>query len=299
MQRRHLLLVLAVLVAGAGPAVAAPVLEVVASTSILGDMVRNVGGDRVEVSTLVGPDGDAHAFEPRPADAKALAGADVVVVNGLGLEGWLDRLLAASGYRGPVVTASQAVRTRSMFEDGRPTPDPHAWQDLGNGALYARAIAAGLAAADPAGKAAYDRNARAYVTQMLSLDARLHGEIEKVPAGKRKVVTSHDAFGYFGQAYGVEFLAAQGTAEDAEPSARDLRLLIDQIRREGIKVVFLENALSPRLAQQVAEETGAHIGGTLHADALSGPDGPAATYLGMVEHNARLLIAAMLAAGES
>lgn len=275
---------------------AATPLRVVASFSILGDMVRIVGGDRVQVATLVGPDGDVHAFEPRPADARALAGADLVVVNGLGLEGWLGRLVKASGYKGPVVTASDGVTPRTM--DGN-VPDPHAWQDLRNGETYVRNIAAGLEAADPAGRHDFERNAQAYLAGIRAEDAKVREAIAKVPPARRKVVTSHDAFGYFGAAYGVEIVAPEGINEDAEPSARAIRLLIDQIRRERIKVLFLENALSPKLVQQIARETGAQLGGTLYADALSGPGGPADTYLGMVEHNLPLLVQAMLAGGES
>ena len=230
MRRRRLLLAAAALplAAATPPASAAAPLKVVASISVLGDMVRNVGGDRVQVATLVGPDGDPHAFEPRPADAKALATADLVVVNGLALEGWLDRLVKASGYKGSVVTAAESVRPREMDEGGKTVPDPHAWQDLANGETYVRNIAAGLEAADPAGKADYERNAQAYLARLGAEDAKVRDEIARVPEAKRKVVTSHDAFGYFGAAYGVEFAAPEGISEDAEPSAADMRRLIEQ-----------------------------------------------------------------------
>ena len=269
----------------------------VTSISILSDMVRNVGGVHVAVTELIGPDADAHAFEPSPADAKALAGAKLVVVNGLGLEGWLDRLIAASGYRGPVVVASQGVVPREMDEDGDTVSDPHAWQDLANGKLYVESIARGLAAADPAHAADYAANAQSYLREIAAADGWVRAELAKVPAGQRKVVSSHDAFGYFGAAYAVEFAAAQGISEDAEPSAADLKQTIDQIRAEHIKVLFLENALSPRLIEQIARETGAAVGGTLYADALSPPGGPADTYLDMFRHNVPLLRDAMLASG--
>ena len=300
MRRRRLLLAAATLplAAATPPASAAAPLKVVASISVLGDMVQNVGGDRVQVATLVGPDGDPHAFEPRPADAKALATADLVVVNGLALEGWLDRLVKASGYKGSVVTAAENVRPREMEEGGKTVPDPHAWQDLANGEAYVRTIAAGLEAADPAGKADYERNAQAYLARLGAEDAKVRDEIARVPEAKRKVVTSHDAFGYFGAAYGVEFAAPEGISEDAEPSAADMRRLIEQIRREHVKVLFFESALSPKLVQQIGRETGARVGGTLYADALSKPGGPADTYLGMFEHNVPLLVQAMLAGGE-
>ena len=270
-------------------------LKVVTSFSILADMVQEIGGERVAVTSLIGPDGDAHAFEPTPAAARALAGAGLVVVNGLGFEGWIERLVAASGYRGPVIVASEGVTPRALVEDGVTVADPHAWQDLRNGRLYVRTIARALAVADPAHASAYDEAARRYGEAIAAADGWVRAEIAKVPAEQRKVVTSHDAFGYFGAAYGIDLVAAQGVAETSEPSAAELRALIDQIRAERIKVLFLENALSPRLAQQIAEETGAVLGGTLYADSLSPADGPAPDYLAIFRHNVPLLRDAMLA----
>jgi zinc/manganese transport system substrate-binding protein len=268
-------------------------LKVVATITILGDMVKQVGGSHVAVTTLVGPDGDAHAFEPSPADVKALSAAGLVVVNGLGLEGWMDRLIQASGYHGPILVASQGVNPRDMDEDGKTVTDPHAWQNLANGHRYVVNIEAALAGADPAHAADYRAAAKTYLAALDAMDTRVRGEIAEVPPERRKVVSSHDAFGYFGQAYGVEFVAPQGISEDAEPSAADMARLIDQIRSEHIKVLFFENALSPRLVEQLGRETGAVVGGTLYADALSPPDGPAPTYLDMFRHNLPLLKAAM------
>ncbi len=299
MRRRSLLLVSAIL----GSALAIPMasraaardkLKVVATITILGDMVEQVGGGQVALTTLVGPDGDAHAFEPTPADAKALSAADLVVVNGLGLEGWMDRLIQASGYHGPILVASQGVKPRQMDEDGKTVTDPHAWQDLENGHRYVVNIEAALAKADPAHAADYQDAAKTYLAAIDAMDAHVRSEFADVPSERRKVVSSHDAFGYFGAAYGVEFVAPQGISEDADPSAADMRRLIDQIRREHIKVLFFENALSPRLVEQIGRETGAVVGGTLYADALSPPDGPAPTYLDMFRHNLPLLKAAML-----
>jgi zinc/manganese transport system substrate-binding protein len=269
-------------------------VRVVATITILGDMVHQVGGEHVALTTLVAPDGDAHAFEPSPADAKALGAADLVVVNGLGLEGWMDRLIKASGYHGPIVVASLGVAPRQMDEDGRAVTDPHAWQDLANGHRYVVNIEAALAEADPVHAADYRTAAKAYLAAIDAMDTHVRSEIAEVPPEQRKVVSSHDAFGYFGQAYGVEFVAPEGISEDAEPSAADMKKLIDQIRNEHIKVLFFENALSPRLVQQIGRETGAVVGGTLYADALSPPDGPAPTYLDMFRHNLPLLKAAML-----
>jgi zinc/manganese transport system substrate-binding protein len=269
-------------------------LKVVATITILGDMVAQVGRDHVALTTLVGPDGDAHAFEPSPADAKALSAADLVVVNGFGLEGWMDRLIKASGYYGPIVVASQGVNPRYIDEDGKAVPDPHAWQDLGNGHRTVVNIETALVKADPTRAADYQAAAETYLAAIDAMDRHVRSEIAEVPPDQRRVVSSHDAFGYFGQAYGVEFAAPQGVGEEAEPSAADMKKLIDQIRSEHIKVLFFENALSPRLVEQIGRETGAVVGGTLYADALSPPDGPASTYLDMFRHNLPLLKAAML-----
>ena len=299
MHRRTLLLASLIL----GTAVAIPMashaaaqdkLKVVATITILGDMVQQVGGDHVALTTLVGPDGDAHAFEPTPSDAKALSAADLVVVNGLGLEGWMDRLIQASGYHGPIVVASQGIKPRQMDEDGKTVTDPHAWQDLENGHRYVVNIEAALAKADPAHAADYQGAAKSYLAAIDAMDTYVRSEFADVPPDRRKVVSSHDAFGYFGAAYGIEFVAPQGISEDAEPSAADMKKLIDQIRREHIKVLFFENALSPRLVEQIGHETNAAVGGTLYADALSPPDGPAPTYLDMFRHNVPMLKAAML-----
>ncbi|HZF34874.1 MAG TPA: zinc ABC transporter substrate-binding protein [Candidatus Angelobacter sp.] len=269
-------------------------LKVVASFSILGDIVKNVGGDRVAVTTLVGPDGDAHVFEPTPADARAVAAADVVVVNGLGLEGWMQRLIQASDYKGPVVAASAGVKSRTMDEDGATVTDPHAWQDLSNGRLYVANVAAGLAAADPQGAAAYRAAAAAYTAAIEAKDEWVRAELKDVPSAQRRIITSHDAFGYFGAAYGITFLAPVGVSTEAEPSAAGIAKLIRQMRSEGIKVVFFENMTSPKLVETLASESGARVGGTLFSDALSPTGGPADSYLKMFDNNVPQLKAAML-----
>jgi len=289
----HAVLIAPLLLVPGGAHAADGKLEVVASFSILGDIVKNVGGERVEVTTLVGPDGDAHVFEPTPADAKAVAGADVVFVNGLGLEGWMERLIQSSDYKGPVVTASEGVKSRTMEEDGATVTDPHAWQDLGNGRIYVANVAAGLAAADPRG-AAYRAAAAAYGAEIAAKDKWVRAQLAAVPAGQRRIITSHDAFGYFGAAYGVSFLAPVGVSTEAEPSAAGMAQLIKQMRSEGIKVVFFENMTSPKLVETLASEAGARVGGTLFSDALSPPGGPADSYLKMFDNNLPQLKAAML-----
>ena len=290
----HAVLIAPLLLVPIGAHAADGKLKVVASFSILGDIVKNVGGDRVAVTTLVGPDGDAHVFEPTPADAKAVAAADVVFVNGLGLEGWMERLIQSSDYKGPVVTASEGVKSRTMEEDGATVTDPHAWQDLRNGRIYAENVAAALAAADPRGAEAYRAAAAAYSAEIAAKDKWVRAELAAVPAGQRRIITSHDAFGYFGAAYGVSFLAPVGVSTEAEPSAAGMAQLIKQMRSEGIKIVFFENMTSPKLVETLASEAGARVGGTLFSDALSPPGGPADSYLKMFDNNLPQLKAAML-----
>ena len=284
----------------AGPAQAAEPLRAVATFSILGDMVRNVAGSHVTLTTLVGPDGDAHVYSPRPQDAAAIARADIVFVNGLGFEGWIDRLIGASGTDAAVVVATEGIETRTSGgrragDGGHHPPDPHAWQTLENGIIYVRNIAAGLAAADPAHAASYRRNAEAYTAELAALDRRAKQMFAAIPASRRKVVTSHDAFGYFEGAYGVDFLAPVGVSTEGDPSVADVARLIRQIKAEGLSAIFMENITDPSLVRQIARETGVAIGGRIYSDALSGPAGPASTYLDMFRHNMEMLGRALAA----
>ncbi len=273
-------------------------VKAIATFSILGDMLHEIGGNRVDVTTLVGPDGDAHVYQPTPADARSLAAAQVVLVNGLGLEGWIDRLIPSSGFKGMVIVASTGVTPLTTAEedggaDHRRIIDPHAWQSLKNGQIYARNIANGLIAADPGGAAVYTTNAARYEAEMTALDAEVRNALARLPPDRRTVVTSHDAFGYFGEAYGLRFLAPEGVSTEAEASAGDVARLIRQIRAEHVPAVFIESITDPRLIEQIRKETGAAIGGILYSDALSGPDGPAPTYLRMFRYNTTTLIAAL------
>ena len=272
-------------------------IKAVASFSILGDMVREVGGDRVEVTTLVGPDGDAHVYEPPPADARNLAASNILFVNGLGFEGWMDRLEKSSGFKGPVVVASKGVSPRQMVEDEdgktEEITDPHAWQSLANGKTYVANIRDGLIAADPDGKATYEANAAAYLDAIDKEEAAVKATLGKLPGDRRRIITSHDAFGYFGAAYGIEVIAPEGVSTESEASAKDVAKIIRQIKAAKIPAVFIENITDHRLLDQIARETGAKIGGTLYTDALSGPDGPAPTYLGMFRHNIEALSQAL------
>jgi zinc/manganese transport system substrate-binding protein len=269
------------------PALGQDRMNVVATFSILGDLVKNVGGDRVEVSTLVGPNGDVHVYLPTPGDARKLAAAKVVFVNGLGLEGWVTRLISASSTKASIVIASEGIKPRKMKNehDTGDVSDPHAWQSVANAKIYVANIRDGLIALDPAGKASYDANATAYLGKLDELETQVAVAIAKIPVDRRKIITTHDAFGYFSDAYGMTFIAPEGVSTDAEPSAKDLAKIITQIRLQKIPAVFMENITDPRLMEEIARETGATIGGTLYSDALSDPSGPAGTYIEMMRHN--------------
>ena len=305
--RRTLLLASLATLAGAnllrpGPARAATPLPVVATFSILADLVGRIGGDRVAVDVLVGPGGDAHVFQPKPADAEKLVRAKLVFVNGLGFEGWMDRLVKSSGTKATVVLASKGVTPLKADDDhdeaghghGHEGLDPHAWQSIANVKIYVADIRDGLVAADPANADAYRANAVGFLAELDALETEVKAAIAKIPPEKRRVITSHDAFGYFAAAYGVEFLAPQGISTDAEPSAKGVARLIRQIRKEKIRAVFVETMTDPRMVKRIAEETGVALGGTIFSDSLSPKGGPAPTYVDMVRHNVKLLTAAML-----
>ena len=294
------------------PAFAAP-LKVVASFSIIGDFARNVGGDRVEITTIVGPDGDAHAYEPKPADAVAMAGADVVLVNGLHFEGFLQRLIEASATKAAIVELTRGLtpiafkaefaeaddhadEAHEQAHDGHgPGPtDPHAFQSVANAKIYVKNIADAFCAADTQGCVGYQTNAAAYDKKLDELDAEIREAIGSIPQNKRVVITSHDAFGYFEHQYGLTFLAPQGISTDAEPSAADVAKLVRQVRQDKAAAIFVENITNPKLIEQIAGETGIKVGGTLYSDALSKPDGPASTYIDMMRNNIARIKGAIL-----
>ncbi len=270
-------------------------LNVVVSFSILGDLVRSVGGDQVNVTTLVGPGGDAHVYTPTPADAKRVSEAKLVVINGLGFEGWLPRLIKASGGKPSVITASTGIKPRKLADDGHGhgDADPHAWQSVANVRAYVLNIRDALIAADASGVSTYLTNADAYLAELDKLDREVREAVAKLPAERRKVISTHDAFGYFAQAYGIAFIAPQGVSTESEASARDIAAIIRQIKAQKIPAVFLENVADPRLMRRIASETGAAIGGTLYSDSLTDEKGDAPTYIGMVRHNIKALASAL------
>jgi len=287
--RRLPLLVCLALMATALPVQAQERLKVVASFSILGDFVKNVGGDRVDVTTLVGPNGDVHVYTPTPADAKKIADARLVIINGLGLEGWLPRLIQASGGKAPIITATRGITPLRLGSDA----DPHAWQSVASAKVYVANIRDALAAADPADAEMFLANARRYQAELDALEAAVRAAVEKIPPARRKVISTHDAFGYFAAAYGVEFIAPEGVSTETEPSARDVGAIISQIKSAKIPAVFLENISDPRLVSRIAAETGAKVGGTLFSDALTDEKGVCPTYIEMVRHNIKALTSAL------
>jgi zinc/manganese transport system substrate-binding protein len=268
---------------------AADRLNVVASFSIIGDFVRNVGGDRVNVTTLVGPDSDSHVYVPAPADAKKVADAKLVFVNGLGFEGWLPRLLKAAGGKASVVTTTAGISPLELGSDA----DPHAWQSVANARIYVANIRDALVAAAPADAEAFKSNAGAYLAELDALERELREAIAKIPEGRRKVISTHSAFGYFAAAYGIEFIAPLGVSTESEASARDIARIITQIRGAKIPAVFMENITDPRLMGRISAETGARVGGTLYSDSLTGEKGDSPTYIAMVRHNIKALTSAL------
>ncbi len=284
------MLALVVAVFASTTALAKP-LEIVASFTVLADVVRQVGGDRVTVLSLVPPNGDVHEFEPSPDHARALKGADLVFTSGLGLEPWFDRLARAASVKKPPVAVSAGIALPSGM--AKSNPDPHVWNDPRNVIVWAQAIETALTAADPAGKDNFHARAESFVAKLRDADRDAHARIDPIPAERRHVLTSHDSLGWFARAYNVTILAPIGTSTDVEPSAAGLAKMIDQIKREQIKVYFLENSGNPRLVKTVASATGATPGGTLYVEALSSPGGPANTYLAMFRQNVDRLVEAM------
>jgi zinc/manganese transport system substrate-binding protein len=299
-----LLAVLFSIVSAMVPAAAQEKLPVVASFSILGDFVKNVGGERVEVDLLVGPEGDAHVYQPSPADAKKLAAAKVIFINGFKFEGWMDRLIKASGTKANVVVATKGIIPREKANENdkgsksghsheHAGVDPHAWQSIANAKVYVANIRDALIAADPSGKSIYEKNAADYLAKLARLESEIKEGIAKIPAERRKIITTHDAFGYFGAAYGFEFIAPQGVSTESEASARDVAKIIRQIRAQKIPAIFVENISDPRLMQRIADETKTKIGGKVYSDSLSPTGGPASTYIDMMRNNIRQFSAAL------
>lgn len=295
-------------------------LNVVASFSILADMVHQVGGDDVIVTSLVGPNEDAHVFDPSPADVKALAQADVVVMNGLGFEGWIDRLVKSSGFKGKLVVATEGIKPIEIESAKKQDPkahddhkhddhkhehgnhaqdkhahdhhdhgdvDPHAWQDLGNAKIYVKNIRNALVQIRPEAATDIDLRTEKYLSEIEALDKATRARLAEIPASDRRVIVSHGAFEYFAKAYGIEFFSLQGWTTEQEPSAADVARLIREIKHDKVRGLFVENMTDPRLMNRISEETGVRVGGELYSDALSAPGTVADTYLKMFAYNAQ------------
>lgn len=272
-------------------------LKVVTSFSILADLVKQVGGENIQITNLIKANQDAHSYEPVPQDSKALAQADLFFINGLDFEPWAKRLQAASGFKGQCIVVSQGITARPLTEDhdghDHVEYDPHAWQDVGNAIIYIRNIAQALSVADPTHAEVFEHNAQQYILKLQTLDHSIRQAIDQLPAAQRSMVTTHDAFGYFAQAYGLKVTAAMGMSADADPTAADMAQLIKQIKQTGVRAVFLENVTNPRLLQQIAKDTGVVVGGTLYTDALSSPGTAADSYIGMMQSNLQTLVHAL------
>src|SRR6266576_4309759 len=287
----------------AGVAEAAERIKVVATFSVIGDMVANVAGDRVDLVTMVGPGGDTELFKPSLADGKSVAEAKIVFMNDLNdeFEPWLEPLLKRVKFGGIKIVVSRGVKTFTSSEERAPRSkaaeeeiDQHAWLDPKNGVVYVRNIAAALAKNDPANAADYRTRAAAYTKELQDLDAWAKAEMAIVPPPKRRILSSHDSLQYLAKAYGITMLSINGWTNNSEPSAAELASLTQKIRHDGIRELFLYIITDPRAMQQVAKETGAAVGGTLYGDALSKPGGEADTYLKMIRHDVTTLIAGMM-----
>ena len=283
------IVLLTLLVLMASPLRAAERLNVVASFSILADFVRNIGGDRINLATLVGDDGDVHVYTPAPSDAKRVADAKLVIVNGLGLEGWLPRLVQSAGSKATIVTASSGVTPLKLGSNA----DPHAWQSVPNAKIYVSNIGNAFAAAAPDDAEFFRSQTRAYLDKLETLDREVRDALAKIPPERRKVISTHNAFGYFAAEYGVQFIAPLGVSTETEPSARDIAGIISQVKAQKIPAVFLENISDDRLIRRIAAETGAKVGGSLISDGLTGEKGPAPTYIALIRHNIKTLTNAL------
>lgn len=263
-------------------------IRVVTSFSILEDLLKELGGEHVSVVNLVGRNSDAHIYQPKPSDAVAIASADLVVFNGLEFEGWITRLIRNSGYKNKQLIASEEV---DAIKNGAEI-DPHVWQSFHNIRVYIQNITSALITLRPRHADEFTQRRQQYLQHLNRLEERLRAQIAEVPADKRIVVTSHDAFGYLGREFDIRFLAPLGLSIEVEASAEDVAAIVDQIREQNVRALFVENINNPRLLQRIAAETNIAIGGRLYSDALSEVDGPADTYLNMMQHNIGSLIAA-------
>lgn len=267
-------------------------VNVVASASIFRDMAEQVGGEYVNTQSIVPIGADPHTYTPKPSDAKLVTEADLILINGLTFEGWINELIENSGTKAKVVLITEGVRpiTSLVYDNAS---DPHAWMDALNGVVYVQNIASALATVDPKHSAEYIKNAEAYKKEIKQADAYIKKQIQSIPADKRVLITSHDAFQYFGRAYGIELNAIQGISTEAEARAKDVQRVIQTIRQKNVPAIFIESTINPKLLKQISDDTGAQIGGELFADSLGEEDGPGGTYIKMLTHNAEVITNAL------
>lgn len=269
-------------------------IKVVASFSILGNVISEIGKENVEVTSIVGPNGDAHVYQPKPSDAQNIANADILFINGLGFEGWIERLIETAGFQKNVVVVTKGITPRVFGEEGSLMTDPHVWHNPHLVKKWVHHIVKALSELDPLHKDAYEKNGKAYVKELHKLDKWIKKRLEAIPQNQRRVVTAHDAFGYFSERYGVEIISPQGLSTDAEPTVKTVHRIIKLIKKHHISTIFLENIANTKMITQIAEETGAKIGGVLYSDSLSLPFEEGNTYLRLMYHNMTYLENAML-----
>jgi zinc/manganese transport system substrate-binding protein len=298
-----MLALLAITIAPSLPAAAVDRMKVVATFSVIGDMVANIAGDHVDLTTIVGPDGDTEEYEPTAGDVPKMAGARLLFMNGLNddFEPWLDQLSKQAKFAGTKVIVTRGVKALTADDEhpngGKPKAvilDQHAWMNPRNGLIYVRNITDALVRADPANADDYRTRSAAYTQELRALDGWAHAEMDAVPVAKRRALASHDSLQYFANAFGITMISVNGWTNKSEPSAADLARLTDQIRREHVKALFLDSITDPKAMERISKETGAVIGGTLFGDALSGPDGEAGTYIALIRHDVTTVKAGML-----
>ncbi|MBX3486896.1 MAG: zinc ABC transporter substrate-binding protein [Candidatus Paracaedibacteraceae bacterium] len=267
---------------------ASPKLTIVASFSILGDMIKNVGQDLVDVQVIVPENADPHIYQPTPQDAAILAKADLVIINGLDFEGWFKKLIENSGYKGKIIIAGKNISPRTLPGPDASVNDPHAWHCIKNGLSYVGVISDSLKEALPQKATEIAQNEASYKKKLQNLDTWVRKQFDPIPQAKRIVVTTHDAFWYYGESYGITFLSPVGISTDAEPSALAVARLINEIRTKNIRAVFIESLSSRKLIEEIAKEAHCDVDGVLYADSLSSPrdkNSPAQTYIDMIKHN--------------
>ena len=265
---------------------------VVASASIFADMTAVIGGDLIEVRSIVPIGGDPHIYEPTPGDVQLVSRADLVLINGLTFEGWMNELIDNSGTRAETVTITAGISTIAS-EEYVNSSDPHAWMTAKNGMTYVRNIRAALQRLDPDNADVYAFNAGIYLQQLADVDQAIFRAIDSIPAAQRILITSHDAFRYYGRYYGIRVEAALGTSTDAQVQTDDVNRLTRIIRESGVPAIFVESTINPKLIRQLATDNGVIIGGELLADSLAEPDEPGGTYLGMLTTNTATIVRAL------